>query len=148
MTFSTDSLGVKMRLLLIIALLFPAAAAAEQACPSSFFDFLSHFENSREFQQEHIVFPLKYSFVDTAIEPEPKTIKRDISRSEVASRTEPIYPPPSVQQLVPLVREMLGDFEARKLIRLYKPDTGYLLEYHFERIGGCWKLVTFYDSSM
>jgi hypothetical protein len=43
---------------------------------------------------------------------------------------------------------ILGDLEARKLIRCYKPDSGYDLEYHFERTGGCWELVAFFDSSI
>jgi hypothetical protein len=137
-----------MRAVIVAIFLLSTSAFAEQSCPGSFGDFLQQVEGSREFQQNNITYPLQYSFVDSEAEPEPATVNQRLSSPEVTSLKEPIYPSPQVQQSVPLMREINDQSHTRKAVRLYKPDTGYLLEYHFELINGCWKLTKFEDLSI
>lgn len=139
---------MQLRWVLIAAFFFPSLVMAENVCPSSFDEFLSRFERTREFQQENIIYPLKYSFIDSNANPEPKTVNKRLSKTDVAARKEPIYPSPRDQKAVPLAKELHKHSQVKKSVRLYKPDTGYVLEYHFKKIGECWKLAMFEDLSI
>jgi len=137
-----------MRSLIVALLLISTAAFAEQLGRDSFVAFLQQFEENREFQQNNITYPLPYSFVDSEAEPEPATVDQRLLKAEVIARKEPIYPTPQVQQSVPLMREIKDQSPTGKIVRLYKPDTGYLLEYHFALMDGRWRLVKFENLSI
>lgn len=136
-----------MRSLIVAVLFIFTSAFADQLDRGSFVEFLQQFEENREFQQNNITYPLPYSFVDSEAEPEPATVDQRLSKPEVAALKEPVYPSPQVQKSVPLMREINDQSPTGKIVRLYKPDTGYLLEYHFELINGSWKLVKFENLS-
>mgnify|MGYP001617731681 CR=1 FL=1 len=96
-----------MRWVFIAVLFFPSLVVAETACPSSFDEFLSNFETNREFKQKNIIYPLKHSFVDLAADPEPKIVDKPLSKSEVATRKRTIYPSPTDQKSVSLVKDKI-----------------------------------------
>ncbi|MEW5745784.1 MAG: hypothetical protein AB1805_10165 [Nitrospirota bacterium] len=136
-----------MRWLFFAFCLLPISVSAEPGCVSTFEDFLSKFETDRSFQEENTVFPLKHSFVDLNADPEPRAVNKPLSKTEVTERINPIFPSPAAQRKVPFVRVIKSPTQTRSIVQLEKPDTGYLLIYHFHKIGKCWRLVEFEDAS-
>lgn len=136
-----------MRLLVLVFSLLPGLVIAQAICPVSFEQFLSKFELDRTFQQQHIHYPLRYSFIDLGALPEPRAVFKSLSKTEVATRSSPIYPSLAHQTELNLAKNVDLQSTALAAVRLWKPDTGYLLIYRFKQIGGCWKLVEFEDAS-
>lgn len=137
-----------MRLLVLVLSLLPGLVFAQANCPVSFEQFLSKFEVDRTFQQQNIIYPLKHSFVDLDAQPEPRAVAKPLSKTEVATRNSPIYPSAAHQRELNLGKKVKLESKTLALVRLQKPDTGYLLIYRFKEIRGCWKLVEFEDASM
>lgn len=137
-----------MRLIISVIFLVTTFAFTELSYGASFAEFLQQFEANREFQQNNITYPLQYSFVDSEAEPEPATIHQRLSKLEVQTLKEPIYPSPLAQNSIPLLREIDDLSHTRKAVRLFKPDTGYLLKYQFELVNGRWSLTKFEDLSI
>lgn len=136
-----------MRIVFIVILFLPSLVAAESACPSSFDEFFSRFETNREFQQRNIIYPLKHSFVDLAADPDPKVVHKPLLKSEIAKRKNAVYPSPIEQKSFALIKEIQKETQTRRIVNLHKPDSGFALNYYFEKIDGCWKLVEFEDPS-
>lgn len=136
-----------MRWLFLIFCIAPGVSAAS-GCVPAFDEFLSRFEADRPFQEENIAFPLKHSFVDAEAEPEPKVVDKPLSKSEVAERLAPLFPSQTDQKKVPFEKVIKSPRLDRTVVQLQKLDTGYLLIYHFQKFGGCWKLIEFEDASI
>lgn len=136
-----------MRWLFFTCCLIPGLGAAAPGCVTAFDDFLARFETDRSFQEENTVFPLKHSFINLETDPEPRRVAKALSKTETTERTDPIFPSPATQRTVPFVRAIKSPTQTGRIVQLQKPDTGYLLIYHFRKISGCWKLVEFEDAS-
>lgn len=133
----------------IIGIIFLISTfACELSYGASFAEFLQQFEGNREFQQNNINYPLEYSFVDSEAEPEPATIHQRLSKLEVQTLKEPIYPSPLAQNSITLLRKIDDLLHTRKTVHLFKPDTSYLLKYQFEQINGRWALTKFENLSI
>lgn len=137
-----------MRWLFFVFCIAPGLSTAAPRCISAFDDFLAKFEANRPFQQENIAFPLKHSFVDAGAEPEPKVIDKPLSKRGVAEHSAPVFPSQADQKTIPFDKEIKSPRPDRRIVQLQKPDTGYLLIYHFKKIGECWRLVEFEDASI
>jgi len=137
-----------MRCLFLIFCITPGVSAAAPACIPAFDEFLSKFEANRSFQEENIILPLKHSFVDAGAEPEPKVIDIPLSKSEVVERLAPVFPSQADQKKLQLEKLIMSPRLDGRIVQLQKPDTGHLLIYHFQKIGECWKLVEFEDTSI
>lgn len=125
----------------------PDLGIAGSPCPASFGTFLLQFEGDRAFQVENADYPLRYSTVDVDASPGPRVVERDLSRIDVEAVGRAIYPPSTERERMRLVRDIEEVDPTRVIVRLRKPDTGYLLIYDFRRVQGCWRLVAFEDSS-
>ncbi len=125
----------------------PNLGSGAPACPASFGDFLEQFENDRSFQVENTAYPLKHSTVDVDARPGPHVVEKDLSRLEVEAGGRGLYPSPAEQKRMRLVREIEERSPTRVIVRLRKPDTGYLLICDFRSVQGCWRLVGLEDAS-
>ena len=134
--------------ILLIFLCFPSSTIAGYECYESFDEFLPAFENNKAVQIDNTIFPLKYTFVDGGAYPEPKVINSELSSKKIEERKNPIYPYPKDQKKVPLLKEISEPSPGKMRIRLYKPDTDYVLRYQFELIGTCWKLTEYNNDSL
>ena len=106
------------------------------------------FENSRTFQAENTIYPLKHSSIDGGASPEPKTVKSELSKQQIEERKRPIYPYPKDQEKVPFVKKVTQQSPTKMQVMLFKEDTDYLLRYQFEMINSCWKLAEYNDDSL
>lgn len=136
-----------MRLLVLVFSLLPGLVIAQAVCPVSFEQFLFRFELDRTFQQQNILYPLRYSFIDLEASPEPRAVFKPLSKTEVATRNKPIYPSVAHQTELHLEKNVNLQSTALATVRLWKPDTGYVLIYRFKQIGRCWKLIELEDAS-
>ncbi len=125
----------------------PNLGAGTPPCPASFGDFLEQFETDRSFQVENTAYPLKHSTVDVDARPGPRVVEKELSRLEVEAGGGGLYPSSAEQKRAGLVPEVEEVDSTRVIVRLRKPDTGYLLIYDFRRVQGCWKLIRFEDAS-
>ncbi|WP_370276939.1 hypothetical protein [Pontibacterium sp.] len=131
-------------LLITVALSVPSVVAGE-ICPIAFADFLERFERNRLWQEKYIVYPLEHSWVDVDANPEWETVYTTLSKLEVAGRKHPIYPSPQARKSIPLIMEVTIASVGKRNVRLFKPDTGFLLKYSFQQVDGCWYLVKYED---
>lgn len=137
-----------MKRWLILAIFFvPGVGLAETGCSTSFDVFLGSFERDRQFQEAHMAFPLRHSFIDMAADPEPAPVDAPLSRKDVVAGENPLFPSPSEQAKVPLKKSVTAESRDVMVVRLQKPDSGYLLIYRFRSLDGCWQLVEFEDAS-
>lgn len=131
-----------MRWVLIAAFALPGAVLAEETCPARFDQFLERFESDRVFQQERTTDPLQYTFLDYAAQPEPKEQRKRLSKAELAQRKDAIFPSPATQKSHGLSIKKIADLpKSRKWVRIAKPDTGYQLDYYFDKTAACWTLT-------
>ena len=134
--------------MLTIFLFFPSIAVAGNTCYQSFDDFLAAFENSRIFQTESAVYPLRHTFIDGGAHPEPKTIESELSKQEIRERKYPIYPYPKDQENISFVKEVAESSTTKRQIMLFKPDTDYVFRYQFEMVNNCWRLTEYNNDSL
>lgn len=138
-----------LRALSLAALLIPLVAHAASACPSSFEEYLSTFQRDPFFQKEHRQYPLRYSFLDTDAEPEPRTVKRRLSAAQVEIKSGISFPSLETEKTKGLERKVTKTKEGTYVVRFDKPDSGvFSIEFHFSRIGHCWRLVEVNDFSL
>jgi hypothetical protein len=138
-----------MRWILGVTLLMPIIAIAENSCPAVFEQFIEKFESDRVFQQAHIKYPLKYTFLDYEAQPEPKEREKRLSQKEVARLKAAIFPLRTTQSAHGLSLRKIKVLSPRQMwVQLAKPDTGYQLDFYFERTAVCWALAEYSDLSM
>lgn len=124
---------------LVMSLLFvPQFARADSVCPALFTDFLALFEKNIEFQLLNTRFPLSYTLVDSNAEPEPKPIKKMVSRANVSKYPGIRYPSPAIQESIPLQRKLFLASEGIRNVQFDKPDSdAYSVIFIFERTSSC-----------
>ncbi|MEQ1659026.1 MAG: hypothetical protein ABL896_09645 [Hylemonella sp.] len=138
-----------MRWILVFTFLMPVIAIADDACPSGFEQFLEKFESDRVFQQAHIKNPLKYTFLDYQAQPEPKKREKQLGQTAVARLKEAIFPLRPMQSAHGLSLRKIKELPSHQMwVQLAKPDTGYQLDFYFERTAVCWTLAEYSDLSM
>ena len=120
-----------------------AASAAGAACPARFDDFLQRFESDPKFHAAAVRFPLPMAFVDDGVKQ-----KGRLTRREYILPRQPWYPTPALQadwQLTKAVREVSA---TRRIVHFEQPDAeAYSVDFHFQKAGGCWRLVLMDDLS-
>lgn len=138
-----------LRALPITALLLPLVTQAASACPSSFEEYLSAFQQDALFQKEHRQYPLRYSFLVTDAEPAPRTVKRRLSAAQAENESGVSFPSLETEKAKGLERKVTRAKEGAYVVRFDKPDSGvFTAEFHFSRVGHCWRLVEVNDFSL
>jgi hypothetical protein len=127
-----------MRQALFVILSSLGFAASAESCPADFEQFVREFAGSVAFQREHSRFPMEYEYVDNT-GPEPKQVDVSLPRERAAEFPE--YPSPAKQSAVPLQRTIAAPDSETRAVRLEKPDTDYVLMFHFKKTSACWELV-------
>jgi WD40 repeat protein len=108
-----------------------------------FHEFMAHFSVSIDIQKQYTRFPLEKLQVDALADPEPLTEEFKLKKSQIDF---PIFPGPNEIEDGSLQMDISVSGDEAK-VRLFKPDTDYLIEYFF-RLGVCWNLVRIEDWSL
>jgi hypothetical protein len=133
----------------IAALLLPLTTQAASSCPSSFEKYLTRFQRDSVFQKEHRHTPLRYSFVDAEAEPEPRTVQRQLSAVQAEKQPLIRFPSADVEKTNRLERKVAQVNDQGYVVRFDQPDSDrFSIEFHFSRIGRCWRLVEVNDLSL
>ena len=137
-----------MRLLLIASLMLPASALAtcRSGAAEPFARFLDTFGRDKAFAVTRTEYPLTLLKHDDSHEEEGG---RATVKTQVSKRDDAGMPPMAV-----FARENGLELGTRSLektqavVRMEKPDTDWLLTYHFVRKGACWYLRRIEDHSL
>ena len=136
-----------MRLRLLLVLL-AAAAPAFGACPAKFDDFLDRFESDRRFHLSSVRYPLRMTYLDDGPEDVPVKHATRLSRREYSMPRQPWYPSPELQEDWKLAKTVRDVSKTRKVVRLEQLEVdGYRAEFHFQKVGACWRLILLDDQS-
>jgi WD40 repeat protein len=108
-----------------------------------FHEFMAHFSVSIDIQKQYTRFPLEKLQVDALADPEPLTEEFKLKKSQIDF---PIFPGPNEIEDGSLQMDISVSGDEAK-VRLFKPDTDYLIEYFFQ-LGVCWNLVRIEDWSL
>jgi hypothetical protein len=104
---------------------------------------MAHFSVSIDIQKQYTRFPLEKLQVDALADPEPLTEEFKLKKSQIDF---PIFPGPNEIEDGSLQMDISVSGDEAK-VRLFKPDTDYLIEYFFQ-LGVCWNLVRIEDWSL
>lgn len=126
-----------------------AQAFGAPTCADNFSTLLAGFESKRAFQEEHTLYPLRYSGPDaTECYPDCPTATHLVSQEAARKLAAPLYPLKAEQAEKQLERKVKIS-GAAALVRLEQPESdSYVFEFQFERKGGCWKLIAVTDLSL
>lgn len=138
------SLFLAVTLLLLGGQAAWAGGEVASSCPANSFEkFLEVFAEDSRVQAAHTRFPLKRMRLQDA-DPEPKPIYQTLSKNETKFPVMPNAQQRNKERLQIMVES--AEKATSKAV-LYKRDTGYLVNFYFER-DGCWTLVFIEDWSM
>jgi hypothetical protein len=112
------------------------AAACEESDSAS---FLSRFVADIEFQRQATKSPLLERVIDDDLEPKESLVTK-------SAEEFPLLPSPAQIKAQGLVLENI-ETDRGMQVRLYKPETDYLIYYEFERVP-CWTLVRIENQSL
>jgi hypothetical protein len=120
-----------------------AASAAGAACPGRFEEFLQRFESDAGFHVASVRFPLPMAFVDDNVRQKGRLTKR-----EYVMPRQPWYPTPALQADWRLSKAVRDVSATRRIVHFEQPDAeAYSVDFHFQKAGGCWRLVFMDDHS-
>jgi len=113
------------------------AAAPAQACFSGeFAAFLVAYANDVAAQRAHTLVPLKSKYLVDG-DPDPKPVVKMLAKNQIVF---PVLPLKAERVRTPLTMEITALKSDSATVRLEKPDTDYVILYHFRK-APCWKLV-------
>lgn len=143
---------VKHRLLLLICLLFLAvpglAGACEAAQPESFAPFFTRFAADKGFAVSRTQYPLQVLVWEYGVDAGGKdaSAARRSQVSRVADAKAPSLSASMRDQGLTSRPKHVGPRTA--VVEVFKPDTDWLMTYHFRRLGRCWYLQEFQNHSL
>jgi hypothetical protein len=108
-----------------------------------FHEFMAHFSVSIDIQKQYTRFPLEKLQVDALADPEPLTEEFKLKKSQI---NFPVFPGPDEIEDGSLQMDISVSGDKAK-VRLFKPDTDYVIEYFFQ-LEKCWNLVRIEDWSL
>lgn len=137
-----------LRLLLpvLLAATAPAFAGCRVSKPESFQRFLTVFQEDKRFAVERTVYPLRtVTYEETnRDQDEPVAVERQVSkRADLATPSMAAY-----ARMHALELTTTGLTSHAATVRMLKPDTDWMLSYHFERKGACWYLHRVHNHSL
>ena len=114
-------------------------------CPSKDFAlFLKTFSESSEVQEAFTETPLQIVTIDSASEPEPEEVLKEINREAL---NFPLMLNIATQANVGIKSRRYDTDENNVEVILFKPDTDYQISFFFRRLD-CWKLYRIKDHSL
>lgn len=121
----------------------PAMAAD---CPArDFRGFLAAFMDNSAVQRAHVTVPLLSSTIDAEAEPEPATVVKRLTASQIRYPLVPTRADRTKSGLVTSTKSLSAtDTE----VKLAQSDGGYQLRYLFRKSGPCWTLVKMSDDAL
>ena len=131
---------IALGLLLLVA---HTADACPRARPEPFAKFLSQFTQSIDFAVSRTSFPLQATKLDVHANPEPAA--RSFKLTRKAFKNRGTISVQSQQDGLKMRQQALGQNTAA--VHVYKPDTGWLVVYHFHLQDNCWRLRQVDDES-
>jgi hypothetical protein len=105
--------------------------------------FIDHFSESIDAQKKYSRFPIEKLQVDALADPEPLPQEFSLEKWQIVF---PIFPDPDEIKSESLSIDISTTGNEAK-VRLFKPDTDYLIEYFFQH-DGCWTLIRIEDWSL
>jgi hypothetical protein len=136
-----------MKIFALAIFFFSQFTCAELQCERHLENFLSSISESRSIQEEFILYPLKYIYVDKE-SLDMSLVEKVLSENEVKSAEFSAYPLKSMQKAHGLVQKVVAQEKESAKVSLLKPDTDYSLIYKFQLKSGCWFLVEIIDQSL
>jgi len=135
-----------MRTLLMLALLAPlqAQAACKARTPEPFAPFFKAFAQDKAFAAQRTRYPLDVWRHEFDIEDKPLIVKNKTTREQDAGL--PSAGAFAQENGMELTTTALKRGQAT--VRMAKPDTDWLLTYHFARAKNCWRLERIEDHSL
>ena len=118
-------------------------AACQRTQPEPFAEFLSQFTHSMDFAIARTTFPLRATKLDMQATPEPTAKPVRITRTAFKERGT--ISTQLRQDGLKLRQSELGGKDMQ--VQVYKPDTGWLVVYHFRLHQNCWQLTRLSDES-
>ncbi|HOY22962.1 MAG TPA: hypothetical protein PK002_07385 [Cellvibrio sp.] len=134
-----------MKILALIIVCFSQFSYAN--CEKNLEGFLSAISENRDIQEQSILYPLKYTYVDIQ-SPDMSLVEKMLSEQNVKDAEFSVYPLKSRQEAHGLVQKVLENKKGSAKVSVFKPDTDYSLIYKFQLKSGCWSLVEYIDQSL
>ena len=138
-----------LKFILYALIIFTANIAHAGQCTvkkiENFYDFYSRFSTDKVFSMQRTIYPLKNKLWS----PDDKTDVAIFKENYTTLEEDKIQP-----NLLKYLRENHLESEFKKvtekeyLVEVYKPDTDWLLYFHFQRTGNCWYLYETEDFSL
>jgi len=132
---------------LCLAIALPLSTHAAAPVPACYADdfpsFLVAYADQVEVQRAHTRVPLESSAIVDA-DPEPKIVVKKLARQQIRF---PVFLLKAQRQRTPLTMEIIALKGNSATVRLEKPDTDYVILYHFRK-DPCWQLVRMENSSL
>lgn len=146
----SDVSHLSMRLLLTLLLLFSSAQSLAQ-CKSvtvePFQDFISKFSESKPLALSRTIYPtytLRHEYGVENGKEVASAVKTRVSKTQDEST-------PSIKQILAknqMAMEVKEVQRKRATVNVFKPDSDWLLTYHFIERQGCWYLHHIEDHSL
>ncbi len=119
-----------------------SAAAAAAPCLGDFDAFIRRFESDPGFQRQTTLYPLDYSYLDSAAQARPRTVKLALTRKAIANRDDLDFPNLALQQSMPLLRaQKCGQPNACVVAFDKEGADTHSIRFSFGLRRGCWRLV-------
>ncbi len=130
-----------------VAIALPLAAHAAAPAPAcfsgEFAPFLVAYANDIAVQRAHTLVPLKSKYLVDG-DPDPKAVVKMLAKNQIVF---PVMPLKAERVRTPLQMEVKALSATSAKVTLEKPDTDYVLSYHFRK-NPCWQLVLMDNASL
>lgn len=113
-----------------------------------FGQFLTRFAADKEFAMNRTIYPYPSQYLEYGIDPdgndEPRPVRSTVSKEEDAH-----YPALRAYMEKNGMRSQIAELKsARAVVKVFKPDTDWLMEFYFRREGNCWFMTEFQNHSL
>lgn len=136
-----------VKLALLALMMFTATNAVASQCNvkvlEEFDDFFTRFSTDKQFSMQRTIYPLKNKLWSTQIE--ESSFKITYTTFEEDKRNPILLTYLRENHLEHLFTKIN---QKESLIKIYKPDTDWLLNFYFQRRGHCWYLYETEDFSV
>jgi hypothetical protein len=113
-----------------------------------FASFFTQFADGKEFASNRTLYPLKVIRNEYGVDANGKDEQKKVE-SMVSKAADASYPTLHVFMQTNSLKSELKTLSSRSaVVEVFKPDTDWLLTYHFQRRGNCWHLQQIENHSL
>jgi hypothetical protein len=124
------------------------ADACDQRTPENFKQFFSKFSSDKNFSTGRKIYPYPSQYLEYGIDPsgndEPKPVPSRVTKEQDAH-----YPALADFMKENGLTSEITELRSRSaIVKVFKQDTDWLMEFYFRRKGNCWFMTEFQDHSL